>query len=434
MDFVFFSCIGWQTMDGAHRPVQFARELIQRGHRVLFIEFEPSPHRPRTENVRVVYPRELGLSELEALRAWYGQDYGPLAEWRAGVARALAEFERPGTEGRVAIWNWPFAPLAELVPLVHSRGYFLVYDCLDDFEGLAASGYHHHYFPEVEDYFVSQCDLTLVLSTNLLAKFEHRAAHIALIRDGITPGAFADVPPVKRSERGLRLGFWGTVTPHMVDVALLEYIAQARPDWQIDIIGPYDEDPDAPAVAPRLRAHSNIHLLGRKPHAELPRYLADFDVCLLPAPADQFNRGRDPVKLYEYLAGGRPVVATDLPQIAWMPYVYRATSPAEFVARVKEAAATPVDPQRIQDFIAAQTWACRVDDLLQNISRITPRPAVAPFTPPAPRSSPDALRAMNAHLERLVQERTAHVHRLEALLAQTGVRPALRRWLAKLLR
>jgi glycosyltransferase involved in cell wall biosynthesis len=426
LDFIIFSNVGWEHMDGALPPTQFARELLTRGHRVLFVEMDDSPNRPQTDNLRVVGLRVLGLSEMEGLRAWYGQAYGPLDAWRAGVTRALDEFECAAPNARVAIWTLPFAPLVELAPMLKARGYYLVYDCLDDFEGLTSAGYHL-YFPEVEEYLVTQSDLLVVLSNTLVEKFRPKRDHIALIRDGITLSDFANVPPRTPNPAALRLGFWGTVTHFMVDADLLEYVAQSRPDWQIDMIGPYDADSLAPPIAPGLSMHPNIHLLGRRPHASLAQHLALLDVCLLPSPVDRFNLGRDPVKIYEYLAGYRPVVATNLTQLARMPYVYLARDRAEFVAKVEEAAATPVDHAAVDRFLAEQTWACRVDALLENISRVTPRTTISPFVPPPPHTAPDALRAYIAALERLIAQRTAHVHQLEEILAETGVGPGLRR-------
>lgn len=413
-------------MDGAHRPVQFACELLKRGHRVLFIELEHSTDQPHTRELWVVGPQQLGLSEMESARAWYGQSYGPLDGWRAGIGRTLDDFELPGIRERVAIWTCPFAPLVELAPMLKARGYYLIYDCLDDFEGLTTAGYHF-YFDQIEEYLVKQADLLVVLSNTLVEKFRGARNDIALIRDGITLSDFANVPMRANADGSLRLGFWGTVTHFMVDTDLLEYVARERPNWEIDVIGPYDEDPLSPPLAPRLNTYPNIHLLGRRPHAALAGHLAGLDVCLLPSPVDRFNLGRDPVKIYEYLAGYRPVVATELTQLGWMPYVYLAHDYPDFVAKVEEAAAIPVDRGKIDKFLVEQTWARRVDSLLENIGRVPSRPTVASFSPPPPRNSPDALNAYIAHLELLVNQRTDHVHQLESMLAGTGLRPALRR-------
>ncbi|MGE5140478.1 MAG: hypothetical protein ACM3JD_13505 [Rudaea sp.] len=426
MDFVFFSNTGWQTMDGAHRPAQLAKELLRRGHRVLFVELEDSPVKPNTDQLRVVGHYALGIGEREMTRAWYGRQYGDLKDWRAGVARALDDFERPDSDGRAVIWTIPLAPLVELAPLLKGRGYYLIYDCLDDFEGLDSAGYHL-YFPEVEDYLVHQSDLLVVLSTSLYEKFRDKTDRIALVRDGIILNDFKDVTPRRTDPAALRLGFWGTITDFMIDCALLESVAAARPNWQIDLIGPYDVDPLATPVGPRLKAHPNIHLLGRQPHSALARHLSNFDACLIPSPVDRFNLGRDPVKTYEYLAGYRPVVATNLEQLAWMPYVYLARNPSEFIARIEEAAAVEIDRAVIDQFLAEQTWACRVDTLLEAVANYPPRASVLPFVQLPPKKSLAAAQAYIEHLEHELAERTALIHKMQGLLAEAGVRPALRR-------
>ncbi len=83
-----------------------------------------------------------------------------------------------------------------------------------------------------------------------------------------------------------------------------------RPDYEFVLIGQVHE-----VDATQLRVLENVHLLGEKHYRELPGYLQDFDVCLIPFRINTLTRAVDPVKLYEYLSQGKPVVATRLPEL-----------------------------------------------------------------------------------------------------------------------
>jgi UDP-galactopyranose mutase len=152
-----------------------------------------------------------------------------------------------------------------------------------------------------------------------------------------------------------RMGFFGVVDERM-DIALLEAVAKARPQWQLVILGPVVKID--PASLPRL---PNLHYLGGKPYAELPRYLASWDVALMPFARNESTRFISPTKTPEYLAAGKPVVSTSIRDVV-RPYgeqglVQIADEPEDFVRACEAALA--------QDRTG---WLPRVDAHLSNMS------------------------------------------------------------------
>ena len=132
-----------------------------------------------------------------------------------------------------------------------------------------------------------------------------------------------------------RLGFFGVIDERL-DIELLDRIAEARPDWQLVMIGPVVKI--EPATLPR---RPNIHYLGAKSYQELPAYLSGWDVALLPFARNESTRFISPTKTPEYLAAGRPVVSTSIRDVV-RPYgqqgmVRIADSVAEFIAAVEAA-------------------------------------------------------------------------------------------------
>lgn len=153
-----------------------------------------------------------------------------------------------------------------------------------------------------------------------------------------------------------RLGFFGVIDERM-DLALLEGVARARPDWHLVMLGPVVKIDEADL--PRL---PNIHYLGGKSYAGLPSYIAGWDVALLPFAKNESTRFISPTKTPEYLAAGKPVVSTSIRDVV-RPYgalglVRVADTVPEFVAACVAAMAEPNEKLRAKadPFLAKTSW------------------------------------------------------------------------------
>jgi glycosyltransferase involved in cell wall biosynthesis len=148
-----------------------------------------------------------------------------------------------------------------------------------------------------------------------------------------------------------------------LDVAALETIARGDPSWQVVLVGPIqpgDVDEE------RLRALPNIHLLGGKSVSQLPGYLKGLDVALIPYRLNELSRNIFPLKLFEYLAAGLPVVSSALPELE--PYrgtIGLATSGEEYVGLVREALRDDSEEARRSRIALAEknTWEDRVEEI-----------------------------------------------------------------------
>lgn len=130
-----------------------------------------------------------------------------------------------------------------------------------------------------------------------------------------------------------RLGFYGVIDERL-DLPLLEFLADARPHWQIVLVGPVVKID--PASLPR---RANIHYFGQRSYDELPRYLAGWDVCLLPFARNDATRFISPTKTLEYMAAELPIVSTPIADVA-EPYshiVYLGHTQEEFLAACEAA-------------------------------------------------------------------------------------------------
>jgi glycosyltransferase involved in cell wall biosynthesis len=123
------------------------------------------------------------------------------------------------------------------------------------------------------------------------------------------------VPPDLAAIRPPRIGYIGNVNDK-VDFEVLESVARSRPEWSLVLVGPISvRKPEFRSNLERLRLLANLHFLGYQPLPTLPNYLRGLDVCLMCYRTDGWAYYGYPLKLHEYLAGGKPVIGSDLPSI-----------------------------------------------------------------------------------------------------------------------
>ncbi len=439
MNVVFLSPIAWDNSGGAHRPVQFAQELARRGHHVTYVEIEKSRTLPLSPNPRVLNLEQLGWDALNLLRAWYGLSYHAPRDAAERLLAALPAAPEPG----IVICAAPFRPVLPLAAALAARGYALVYDVLDDISEMRALG-AYCYDDLAETYLAEHAALVVTLSPRLCAKFRAHP-NVTLVRDGVDLAPFRnpdlegpqDLRGLNHLERGaITLGFWGTMWEYNLDLPLLQTLTRARTDWQWHFVGAYDLDPARPSLAQALAA-PNVHFHPSVARPALARAARSFDVCILPTPVTPFNLARDPLKVYEYLACYKPVVATNLEQLAGMPYVSLSRDAAEFLSNVERAVQIPIARAALDAYLDAQTWSRRTDALLAALERLPRRVPPPEGVPPPQGAMPGAehelarWHAFTRHLERLVRDREAHTAALEAALRQAGLRARLKRVLGR---
>lgn len=179
-------------------------------------------------------------------------------------------------------------------------------------------------------------------------------------------GPSAD-PADQRALPRPRIGFYGVVDERM-DLALVEGVARARPEWQLVVLGPIAKID--PAALPRL---PNLHFLGQKRYEELPAYVAGWDVAMMPFARNAATRYISPTKTPEFLAAGRPVVSTSIRDVV-RPYGERglvqiADDVPGFVAAIARALEAPRDGwlREVDAFVGTLSWDAtwrRMSDLL----------------------------------------------------------------------
>ncbi|MBA2408757.1 MAG: glycosyltransferase [Gammaproteobacteria bacterium] len=254
---------------------------------------------------------------------------------------------------------WYYTPMS-LAFSEHLHASALVYDCMDE---LSAFKFAPPALREQERALLRRADLVFTGGFSLYEakRTQHPrvhpfpssvdTAHFATARD------MTDEPSDQAAIAHPRLGFFGVIDERM-DLDLLVAIADARPDWHLVMVGPVVKI--NPADLPK---RSNIHFLGGKQYAELPAYLAGWDVALMPFAMNESTRFISPTKNPEYLAGGKPVVSTPITDVIRhygdIEAVRIASTPEEFVSEIEAA---------LRDNRKPGPWLDAADRLLANTS------------------------------------------------------------------
>jgi GT2 family glycosyltransferase/glycosyltransferase involved in cell wall biosynthesis len=376
-DAIVFSIIDWDFR--FQRPQQLATQFGRHGHRVFYLSttqwLASGEGGPAWDLVRKApNVAELRIRSRRPLDVYRGAldaaDLDVLVDAFDAMAADLAMGDA------VSLVQIPFwAPLAER--LRERFGWPVVYDCMDEWTNFPGFG------PEVlsrEDALVRGADATVVSADRLWEKWKGTAPRLILAKNGIDSEHYRRLyapNDVLGDVRHPVIGYYGALAS-WVDAPLLEKIVRQHPEATVVLAGGhFDVDLSAIAKAP------NVRLLGQRPYDEMPRLLWNFDVCVIPFLVNDITEATNPVKFYEYLYGGKPVVApalTELLPYAELSYLARAHDHAEFLAKLNSALAEPADdPRRAARRTVAEEndWAHRYEAIDAGLREVEAFPLVS---------------------------------------------------------
>ncbi len=240
------------------------------------------------------------------------------------VARRINAFALPRLVGRAAARLsirepilWAYVPQAELL-LERLAPSLVVYHCVDDIA--AHPRIDAADFRAAERRFARRADLVLASSDPLAERMRllnpnvHCVTNVADVELFATARGAGPIDPALAGLPEPRIVFTGAVAASKLDLPLLAELATLRPDWSIVLVGPVglgDPHTDVSGLA-RI---GNVHLIGPRPYAHLPAVLRGAQAAIVPYLMNELTAGIFPMKAYEYLAAGLPVVATPLPSL-----------------------------------------------------------------------------------------------------------------------
>jgi GT2 family glycosyltransferase len=374
-DYIFWGVIDWHFRH--QRPQQLAQALAGAGRRVFYI------------SVNLVDDPRCGFT-VEQLDA-HGRLFqinlyakGAPVIYTTAPGVDIAD-QLKGSIGQVLDW----ANTKQVVSLIQHPFWYetssmlpdseLVYDCMDHHEGF---GNVSEEVLSIERALMCNADITITTSTWLDEIVAQHTDSRVLIRNAGEFDHFAFKPadvyvdPLNRKI----IGYYGAIA-EWFDLTLLEDVAKAFPEHCIMMIGA-----DTVGARTQLAHLSNVTFTGEMPYNDLPKYLHAFDVCLLPFQVIPLTLATNPVKVYEYLSAGKPVVSVDLPEIKQFEnLVHAAPTTDAFISAINEELNAVNSTERIQarqQFARNQTWGHRAEQIIKRIEldRIVPHVSVIVVT------------------------------------------------------
>jgi glycosyltransferase involved in cell wall biosynthesis len=253
---------------------------------------------------------------------------------------------------------WYYTPMA-LQFSSSLKPKFTVFDCMDE---LSAFKFAPAELLQLEQKLMTMADVVFTGGHSLYEAKKHRHNNIHPFPSGIDKEHFGNArkklaePADQVDIKGPKMGFYGVIDERF-DIELIREMAAARPDWQFILIGPVvkiDQD--------HLPRNRNIHYLGMKTYDELPAYLSNWDVAMIPFMLNESTEFISPTKTPEYLAAGVPVVSSRIKDVV-KPYgtaglVHICSGIDEFVAAI--------DSELHKS--CSKEWLQKVDTFLEGVS------------------------------------------------------------------
>jgi teichuronic acid biosynthesis glycosyltransferase TuaH len=311
---------------------------------------------PEMPGIRVIRPLKLAPTSLSV-----GQRINE-AMARFAIRRAAAAM---GMENPL-LWLNPHSAL-HLVGRIPACG--VIYDITDDWTQLKQTARATNLVIAQDAELCQRADAVIVCSQRLYSLKKDLTQNLHLIPNGVDADHYRDVlngkeplPVEALTWAKPVIGYTGTIHPERVDVNLVELLARRFPHATVALVGPDLLESDE---RERLTRCGNVRITGPVPYKDVPAYMRAFDVCMTPHLRTPFTESLNPIKLWEYLAGGKPIVSTDVAGFRDYPdLVNLATDTESFCAAIDSALVEPAARQeQRREEAQRHSWNRRLDVL-----------------------------------------------------------------------
>jgi len=360
-DIICFPIINWNYR--YQRPQHIMTEFAKKGHRVFYLTVNLRKLNKSYEITQIsdnIFQIELNSPKFfDIYKDVFNESF---------VSDIIQSFKILNNELKldgICFVEFPtWTPL--VLELKKQFNYGIIFDCLDDFTGFGNVIKERE---KEEKILVQKSDLVIATSSYLLKKVMKETTKAFFLPNAGEFNHFHKMPhdrPLQDYKKPI-IGYFGSIADWF-DNEIIEFVAEKRPELTFVLIGhTFGSD------IHKLQELKNVYFLGERPYSELPKYLYDFDVCLVPFKITPLIVSTHPVKIYEYFSAGKAVVATDIPELLPMSNLcYIAKDREDFLKKI-DLALDENDKNLVQrrtDFASKNTWEQRFSDLYSKLNEM----------------------------------------------------------------
>jgi glycosyltransferase involved in cell wall biosynthesis/SAM-dependent methyltransferase len=330
---VMFSGTTFVQERRGNRPIRMTQVYLERRCPVFF-----NYHRTNTRDPLPEYPDDLLCQS-------------PIDATPALLERLLAaDFNG---KRRILFASFPHELMVRYLTVAAQQGWVTIYDARDDWEEFAKVGMARWYHPGYERYVAAHADIVSAVSQPLARKLAALAGGrtVRVVPNALDRRFPRPVERIRPAGSPV-IGYFGHLTDAWFDWALVTEAAERLPDYTFELAGHQQPDVELPP---------NVKLLGLLGHGELAHLSRSWSLALVPFKNGPLADAVDPIKVYEYLHLGLPVLATYLPQCRDYPGTTITESREEFLDLLPELAHRELPADTVNEWLAVNTWQQRVD-------------------------------------------------------------------------
>lgn len=215
----------------------------------------------------------------------------------------------------------------------------VLYDCVDDHAAQAGVNRNSHRVEEEEKIIMKRADIVTVTSKKLLRLKQGKSRNVQLVLNAGDVELYMR-DSIRKTDKNSRpiIGSVGALDAYKIDFDMLYETASKKKDWNFVFVGePVVESGRSTSPLDKLAGLNNVHMTGAVNRQEVPTYVNKFDVCIIPYQANRYNEASFPLKFWEFMATGKPIVATGVPELKeYSDVIGYAKSTDEFIELCEE--------------------------------------------------------------------------------------------------
>lgn len=377
IDIICLSTSDWRAPYGSKQQIM---SILARRNRILYVEAQVSIlHLFKNPLKGLIRMRRWirGISSKGKLHIYTPMPLFPFANYFLSINRlnqAMLLHSLKRLAGKLCFRSpilWVYCINSALL-LGKMKEKISIYYCLDDFPSEKASSRRKKALGALEDYMLKRADIVFACTRSLCEDRRKRRPDIHFIRNGADFYALnkksspENLPSDIINIESPKIGYVGTLD-FRIDCELILSLASENNNWQIVLIG-NNIMPLKERLA--LKCRPNIHSLGFKHPELIPGYINMLDVCIMPYRTSDFNNHVFPLKTIEYLAAGKPVVSTWLPDLEEFGGIIKLSrNKAEFINHVNACIDNDSGMAERKEIAAKFSWENRVEKITEIISR-----------------------------------------------------------------